>query len=93
MTATTCHLCYNNIHRGLMQQGLNTSTGITRQVFWPKSCPRCLRGDVALQEDVYGTYKGCLQCGWHMDVKIHNFGKADKTRRRRDPGPLLTTPK
>lgn len=28
-----------------------------------KSCPRCLRGDLALEHDAYGTFFTCIQCG------------------------------
>ncbi len=30
--------------------------------FYFKACPRC-RGDMYLDEDVYGAYTKCLQCG------------------------------
>ena len=33
-----------------------------------KSCPRC-HGDVQSNRDLYGTYKGCLQCGHIVDVE------------------------
>lgn len=35
--------------------------------FYFKACPRC-RGDMYLDEDVYGAYGKCLQCG-----RIHDF--------------------
>ncbi len=28
-----------------------------------KQCPRCLRGDLALEHDAYGTFFSCIQCG------------------------------
>ena len=33
-----------------------------------KSCPRC-KGDVHFNQDIYGRYKGCLQCGFMEDVQ------------------------
>lgn len=29
-----------------------------------KSCPKCKTGDIALERDPYGSYMGCLQCGF-----------------------------
>ena len=31
-----------------------------------KSCPRC-KGDVNVENDWYGKYESCLQCGWYKD--------------------------
>ncbi len=33
-----------------------------RNRFFFKACPKC-RGDMYLDEDVYGAYGKCLQCG------------------------------
>ncbi len=30
--------------------------------FWLKACPRC-HGDLALKQDVLGSYVECMQCG------------------------------
>jgi ribosomal protein S27AE len=30
-----------------------------------RACPRC-RGDLAFNQDHYGTYWGCLACGHHV---------------------------
>ncbi len=30
---------------------------------WLKACSRCA-GDLLLQSDFYGSYVGCLQCGY-----------------------------
>ena len=30
--------------------------------FYFKACPRC-QGDMYLDEDMYGSYRKCLQCG------------------------------
>ena len=32
-----------------------------------KACPRC-RGDMYLNDDQYGRYMECLQCGYEVDV-------------------------
>lgn len=32
-----------------------------------KSCPRC-KGDVHYDEDLYGKYKECFQCGYLVDI-------------------------
>jgi hypothetical protein len=32
-------------------------------MLWFKACPKC-QGDLALQQDVFGNYVGCLQCGF-----------------------------
>jgi len=33
-----------------------------------KSCPRCKKGDVALDRDQYGWYGYCIQCGYMGDL-------------------------
>ncbi len=32
-------------------------------MMWLKACSRCA-GDLLLQSDFYGSYVGCLQCGY-----------------------------
>ncbi len=32
-----------------------------------KSCPKC-KGDVLLDQDYYGWYEQCLQCGYMRDL-------------------------
>ena len=34
-----------------------------------KSCPRCKKGDVALDRDHYGWYECCIQCGYTHDLE------------------------
>lgn len=34
---------------------------------FPKSCPKC-SGDIFLENDVYGKYIRCMQCGYHKDT-------------------------
>ena len=33
-----------------------------------RGCPRC-HGDVHINDDLYGSYRECLQCGYMLDVK------------------------
>ncbi len=37
-------------------------------MIWFKSCPRCNQGDLVFNDDVYGAYKQCLQCGHMVDL-------------------------
>lgn len=34
-----------------------------------ENCPRC-GGQVYIDVDEYGPYKGCLPCGWMEDIKL-----------------------
>ncbi len=34
---------------------------------WLKECPRCL-GDLFFEEDHYGKFKTCIQCGYMRDL-------------------------
>lgn len=34
---------------------------------WLKACPRC-KGDLSLEEDHYGKFNSCLQCGYIRDL-------------------------
>ena len=38
-----------------------------------KACSRC-RGDVRINEDIYGAYKQCLQCGRIQDMQAVQTG-------------------
>jgi hypothetical protein len=31
--------------------------------FWLKACPRCITGDLREENDAYGAYLACVQCG------------------------------
>lgn len=33
-----------------------------------KACPRCSRGDVVVDRDIYGWNVLCLQCGFMVDL-------------------------
>lgn len=48
-------------------------------MIWFKACPRCKLGDLYLNEDIYGKYRQCLQCG-------HVIYSADKTATPESPG-------
>jgi uncharacterized protein YbaR (Trm112 family) len=34
---------------------------------WLKACPKC-KGDLFLDEEHYGKYKSCIQCGYIKDL-------------------------
>ena len=34
---------------------------------WLKSCPKC-KGDLFLDQDHYGKFKSCVQCGYIRDL-------------------------
>ena len=36
-------------------------------MFWLKLCPRC-NGDLYRDEDVFGSYLACLQCGHELSM-------------------------
>ena len=35
---------------------------------WLKGCPRCGTGDLAVDNDIYGVYRYCVQCGYYQDI-------------------------
>jgi Zn ribbon nucleic-acid-binding protein len=41
-------------------------------MIWFKACPRCKLGDLYLNEDIYGKYRQCLQCG-HVIYSTDNM--------------------
>ena len=40
---------------------------LDRQMIFLKACPKC-SGDILLDEDTFGRYLKCLQCGFSKDV-------------------------
>ena len=38
-------------------------------MFWFKCCPRCLKGDLFENGDIYGAYTVCLRCGHYLTDK------------------------
>ena len=37
------------------------------EMYWLKSCPKC-RGDLCLEQDHYGAFQTCLQCGYLKEL-------------------------
>lgn len=35
-----------------------------------KSCPRCIEGDLVKNDDHFGAYLKCVQCGFMKDVTL-----------------------
>lgn len=40
---------------------------------WLKACPKC-KGDLFLDEDHYGKFKTCIQCGYIPDLADTSHG-------------------
>lgn len=39
-----------------------------RETVWVKACPRCERGDMFQDSDIYGPFRQCFQCGYLQDL-------------------------
>ena len=37
-----------------------------------KSCPKCIKGDLAFNKDSFGWYLQCVQCAHLIDLEIPN---------------------
>ena len=35
---------------------------------WYKSCPKCKKGYLMQERDIYGWYRQCVQCGYLEDI-------------------------
>ncbi|HLC30894.1 MAG TPA: YheV family putative metal-binding protein [Dehalococcoidia bacterium] len=35
---------------------------------WYKNCPKCGKGDLIQEKDIYGSYRQCVQCGYLEDL-------------------------
>ncbi len=35
-------------------------------MLWLKSCPRCDKGDLCQDMDIFGYFVSCLQCGYYL---------------------------
>ena len=46
-------------------------------MFYFKACPKC-RGDVHLEEDVYGKFLKCFQCSRIVDLVQNQPGVAEE---------------
>jgi DNA-directed RNA polymerase subunit RPC12/RpoP len=47
---------------------LSDEIGTQKMTLYLKACPRC-HGDIALDDDQYGRYMECLQCGFLIRSK------------------------
>ena len=47
----------------------NSSAEVYSEMIEFKACSRC-KGDVKTNQDIYGPYRQCLQCGRMQDVKV-----------------------
>ena len=45
-----------------------------------KGCAKC-QGDMILEEDFYGSFNKCLQCGRQVDVEVQELGFSKETVR------------
>ena len=41
-------------------------------MFWLKACPRC-QGDLYREEDLFGSYVACIQCGHELSIMEELF--------------------
>lgn len=46
-------------------------------MYYFKGCPKC-KGDLYEEEDFYGSYFKCLQCGVIIDIETREMGAAKK---------------
>ncbi|MFQ5874368.1 MAG: hypothetical protein ACE5JL_11280 [Dehalococcoidia bacterium] len=42
-------------------------------MYWLKGCPRCGRGDMVLDRDLWGWYRQCLQCSFLEDLPSYRL--------------------
>jgi hypothetical protein len=64
---------------GIWQDSKGQSTGKERvRMFWLKRFPRC-SGDMFEQNDQYGNFVDCMQCGFSKDVhdKLVDFDEVN----------------
>ncbi|MFQ5875531.1 MAG: hypothetical protein ACE5JL_17280 [Dehalococcoidia bacterium] len=45
-------------------------------MLWLKGCPRCGRGDMLLDRDIWGWYRQCLQCAYLEDLPPYRIRPA-----------------
>lgn len=57
-------------------------------MIWAKSCPKCGKGDLMLERDLYGWYRQCVQCGYLQDMAGESQEKKAKPAR----SPVPTEP-
>ncbi len=57
-------------------------------MFWLKRCPRC-EGDLYEDEDTYGRYVACLQCGRYINLLTESATRQDWKGLEADQRPLI----
>ena len=50
-------------------------------MYYLKGCGKC-KGDLVSEEDLYGSYLKCLQCGRIADVQLRETGAVPAETRR-----------
>ncbi len=57
-------------------QEVFTPVRVVREMIKFKVCPRC-HGDLYLNEDIFGKYVNCLQCGYLKDLETPALTKKE----------------
>lgn len=60
------------------------------EMYWLKSCPKC-QGDLCLEQDHYGAFQTCLQCGYLkelIDRSGNPVAAVQHLSRKKSPGRL-----
>ena len=47
-------------------------------MFYLKACPKC-RGDLVVEQDFYGSFFRCFQCGLNLDVEVRGLSQNKET--------------
>lgn len=63
---------------------------MTMSSVWLKQCPRCGKGDLYVDNDIYGESIVCLQCAWRRDVM---GGVVQQPEVAAEPVPVSMLPK
>jgi len=70
------HLAFTGSQTG----DVNSSKGLGPREkgdnMWLKTCPKCAKGDLLLEKDMYGEFIHCLQCGYNQDLIALESNKA-----------------
>ena len=51
-----------------------------------KACPKC-KGDIRLDQDSYGWYEQCIQCGYIRDLERLDATQEHDFQKEKEPGP------
>ena len=54
-----------------------------------KSCPRCKKGDLALDRDHHGWYQYCIQCGYMCDLISVTESEQEANHSDNKKGPVV----